>query len=123
MAGLTPEIVIQLGERELRPRWSMRALRRLKSEHGLTMDQIDFNDPDQVVPFLLVGLQEVDPSVTEAQIEDGVDVFVLMRFGAELARLVSDLGLDSVPLPSPNGATLGPSLASTSGSRRRSSGH
>lgn len=106
MSILTDGVPINIGGTQYELVWTLGNLRWLKNMYKKVLDKLNFSDPDDVIPFILAGLGGPKSPLNEEQVEDGIDLIALLRFGQEFAKLQEEI---AVPLTSKAGSSTGPS--------------
>lgn len=111
-------LTLQGGQKQVHPWWNMRAIKKLKEEYSVKVQEVmqDLFDPDKVVPFYLVGLDAREPGQwTMDQLLDQLEFTDMLTLQAQMTNIAKAFGLDvAVPLqtttPETNGANSGVSV-------------
>lgn len=84
--------IIEIDGTEYSLRWPLSSLKWMKDKYGLTLDKINFTDPDDTVAFILAGLRKGPGShLNEDEVADGVDLFGLLAFGQEFSKIQEEV--------------------------------
>ena len=135
--GLPASVVLADGQpRTLR--YSLRALKQLKVDHGIDMLRgttlgAVMDDPEKLAILLSAGLTAASPDCTPDWVMDNVEASMLMTIAPELVYAATGQRIDlkapavtgngaGPEVSHPTGSTSGPLAATTSGSVNESSG-
>jgi len=121
-------VKITIGGKSLELRFTLKTLRLLQSERGISVLKgmgDAMRDPEQLAVILFYGLRQADQEITLEWVEDNVDASMLIDLAPVLAYCVTGrwpdmekllAALPNAERPAQAGSTSGPLAGTISGS-------